>query len=887
MEVEICNFRCWKKKTVKIQDKGLILISGGSGSGKSSILNSIFFAITGLGNKIVSYGEKKCSVKLSFEEGPIITIFRTKNPGRLLVSLRNNSDENTILEDEEGQKYIDNVYGNHFQQTSYMTQKMIHSFLSLSPSEKMNFLQKFVLDDTSIQNMKKKCKENISILKQKLTETRGKFQVFENEKNILENDGLIKHNLNIWSNDDNYNNEIINYNPEILKTLLTEHNKLRENNILYNKYSFQFNEYNKNLDELKEKLTELENKEKDTKQILENTDYKGDSYIKVLENTKCKIKKQDELDSLNEKIESEENNLNQFINEQTIFYENEKKTITEQFDNVCKIIKKVFDIEQVVNSIDRWKKDHKTLIDFLELHREPIQNDKNNFNLETKITNKQNEINLLQNKIKEKQQKIMEYKLELKQQNQVYKCPKCCSDLCFEKTNSANNIEKNTNQILKIYSKNKDCSNIQNVINEIQNEEKELSLKLENNINELTELKTINKEIEQYNLKLEKYKKQITCFDSALIKFLEFNINDFDKKNNENTKLVEKISTTEQFINKKMEKLVKKIEEYIKLKSDIENINKKLIEIKTLNSSNPTILQKTKTINSLKLTSEKLKKEIENINRNNVENTLDINEIDNNIKLQYQKKLEYDNFKSKLVELETELKKIKTKLQNINTQLAPINEFLLSNKDNSDEIETIKKEIERYTIIEEKYNIYQNYEKVNGQLKRIKNELRIQNYIIETTSKDIILQETFLNKINEAEGISLTKCIDSVNYYINDYLEKFFQNDSIIVDIVPFKDTKKDIKPIINIRVCYKGEEVELSSLSGGEYDRVSLAIMLAFNHICKSDMILLDESIASLDSELTSDILEKLKENLVNKRVIVVAHQLSTGVFDQIINTH
>jgi ABC-type bacteriocin/lantibiotic exporter with double-glycine peptidase domain len=50
--------------------------------------------------------------------------------------------------------------------------------------------------------------------------------------------------------------------------------------------------------------------------------------------------------------------------------------------------------------------------------------------------------------------------------------------------------------------------------------------------------------------------------------------------------------------------------------------------------------------------------------------------------------------------------------------------------------------------------------------------------------------------------------------------------------------------------------------------------------------MILLDESIASLDSDLTNDILEKLKEGLTNKRIIVVAHQLSTGIFDQIINT-
>ena len=61
---------------------------------------------------------------------------------------------------------------------------------------------------------------------------------------------------------------------------------------------------------------------------------------------------------------------------------------------------------------------------------------------------------------------------------------------------------------------------------------------------------------------------------------------------------------------------------------------------------------------------------------------------------------------------------------------------------------------------------------------------------------------------------------------------------------------------------------------------------MLSFNHISKCDIILLDESISSLDSELTNDILEKLKENLINKKIIVVAHQLSTGIFDQIINT-
>ena len=142
------NFRCWKKHSFQFNDKGIILINGSSGSGKSSILNAIYFAITGNGSKIVSYGEKKCCVKLLFNDSDIKQIIRTKSPCHLTVTLKDDS----VYEDEEAQKIIDSYFGNNFQQTSYMTQKMIHSFLSLSSVEKMNFLQKYILDNSDPNN---------------------------------------------------------------------------------------------------------------------------------------------------------------------------------------------------------------------------------------------------------------------------------------------------------------------------------------------------------------------------------------------------------------------------------------------------------------------------------------------------------------------------------------------------------------------------------------------------------------------------------------------------------------------------------------------------------------------------------------------------------------
>jgi ABC-type Mn2+/Zn2+ transport system ATPase subunit len=54
------------------------------------------------------------------------------------------------------------------------------------------------------------------------------------------------------------------------------------------------------------------------------------------------------------------------------------------------------------------------------------------------------------------------------------------------------------------------------------------------------------------------------------------------------------------------------------------------------------------------------------------------------------------------------------------------------------------------------------------------------------------------------------------------------------------------------------GEQVPIESLSGGEFDRLSLALFLCFNKTSKSDIILLDECLASLHSELVEDIINK-----------------------------
>ena len=90
---------------------------------------------------------------------------------------------------------------------------------------------------------------------------------------------------------------------------------------------------------------------------------------------------------------------------------------------------------------------------------------------------------------------------------------------------------------------------------------------------------------------------------------------------------------------------------------------------------------------------------------------------------------------------------------------------------------------------------------------------------------------------------------------------------------------------MIDIQIVKDGETVPLDGLSGGEYDRVSLAFFLAFNKVSKCNIILLDECLASLHPELVEEIVEMIKERMSNKLVMFTLHQANTGIFDDVID--
>ena len=78
--------------------------------------------------------------------------------------------------------------------------------------------------------------------------------------------------------------------------------------------------------------------------------------------------------------------------------------------------------------------------------------------------------------------------------------------------------------------------------------------------------------------------------------------------------------------------------------------------------------------------------------------------------------------------------------------------------------------------------------------------------------------------------------------------------------------------------------EGDIDFLSGGQRDRINLAFTLAFSELVDNRILLLDECISSLDSETTDTVIETLKEKYKGKLIICVAHQVNTGMFDEVV---
>ena len=405
MKITLKNFRCYTNQTFDFGKDGIVLLSGPSGVGKTSILSGIYFALFGVGTKIVSYGKSSCSVILEFEE---ITITRTKRPNRLVVK-----DERGEYEDTAGQSIINTVFGDTFKTTGYISQNALDSFIMMSPIDKLGFLEKFAFNDVNLTEIKKRCKDIIKTRHECLIKSSSQLEVASLMLQELEKPEKVTFPLKCTkkNREKAIKNEIIkNKNTSTLikrcKHKLSSLQKEKQNIEVYEARK-------KSKEELLEEIIDQSN---DLNIKRDSIKYIGDNKLEEYKNKLLSIVSKRELISLEsrynkdvdriEKMKKDEDNLisNKILEiKDNLWKEYSKDEVKDTIEDYKQIIKDLEKIVELNTGIEKYNVDEIDLLKNKEL-----------------LVSTQNEID---------ETKTLIEKLNLQQQ--VLECPSCHTNLKF------------------------------------------------------------------------------------------------------------------------------------------------------------------------------------------------------------------------------------------------------------------------------------------------------------------------------------------------------------------------------------------------------------------------------------------------------------------------
>jgi DNA repair exonuclease SbcCD ATPase subunit len=171
MKLKIKNFRSIDEKDIDLPETGLVRIAGDSGTGKSTVIDSLVWGLYGdtlvKGIKPLT-GSKKPVVTIE-RNGQVIT--RQNSPSRLLI-------ESNQYENEAAQAFIDNFLNmgaEVFQSCSYIKQKLKGSLLSYTAADQLRFVQKIAFGEQDPEAHKLKISNLIKELESEIKVATGQL----------------------------------------------------------------------------------------------------------------------------------------------------------------------------------------------------------------------------------------------------------------------------------------------------------------------------------------------------------------------------------------------------------------------------------------------------------------------------------------------------------------------------------------------------------------------------------------------------------------------------------------------------------------------------------------------------------------------------------------
>lgn len=393
-KITLNNIRSYENQEVEFTE-GSTLLSGDIGSGKTSILLAIEFALFGLqpgqrGTSLLKNSAKEGGVKIEFEvEGKNIIIERTLKRGKTV------SQDYCALE----------VQGESKEETSVTELKNRVLELLNYPKEftkKQNLLYKFTVY-TPQEEMKQ------IILQDPVTRINTLRHVFgiDKYKTILENIALVASKIR---EEKRFSEALTSNLDQEKENLVLKQNELeskRGNLVALEKDLFSKQEIKKQLEEDKEQVSEKIQEKNKLQQEIEKTKLmirsKEDSLTsnqKTIKQLETQIKELQELKFEESKITQLENQIKTLKQEQTQLNENNLKTTSE----ISSLNLKSAENQNTIQRIQKLDSCPTCLQQVDPVYRANIQN-----KFESEIssnTNKINELNLEKQKITQQLSKI-------------------------------------------------------------------------------------------------------------------------------------------------------------------------------------------------------------------------------------------------------------------------------------------------------------------------------------------------------------------------------------------------------------------------------------------------------------------------------------------------
>jgi DNA repair exonuclease SbcCD ATPase subunit len=915
MHIKIKGFKVHIECDFTFVNGEMTLLKGVSGSGKSTILQAIFWALYGNMRSIYNNNKvtKNLSVTLTL---PNMTVIRKKNPDVLIVNINDKSYQDAIA-----QSIIDKEYGNRdvWKACSYIEQKSRCALLNGTNSEKMQLLNSLSFTGENPKEYINKIQENLKTVTQTFE---LKQSIFLKELNDF-TETLKKRPVTLILNEEDLNQLKIKYDnyiteKDMIHKYLLENEKLKgsldymqnERKNLINKINFLTTRPFPTIPTFKNNPSpsvfiyddviipqELTVPNKLNLTVEENTSLisfpeyqKKKNLIQAKLNTLIsniaeKEKAEKEYGEINNKISqlNENIDMNKQIRKEDIWEAGKRERERDKYLQECKKLGIDYDSKIISDVLENLEKEYEKL----SIFERNIGNFNNLIKAERDLDdmlsriNQQN-ISLSEGIITKYETQISEKSLyisELKKGLEYLTCPHCKNSvrynngiLHFAEGNpvSLNDIQQEQRNLTDLQDKLKIMRQILNIQNNIEH------------LNQILSRDKINRE-DMINYINKKHDRRCEISDMIQrIRKIQF-IN-IEKENT--SEYLQNVYNIQQLYQRKnqLEKVLSTIcdrDEITKLQLELSNLEALYLrEQERANNVNLKIAENQRLEKERLFHLNRYEQEQRNVleKRNKQEKELNIYKI-NEEKRYNNYLMEKEKIEQEIERRSNDLKDLKENLRNLENDISEKEKIYEIGKNWTIEYERIKEEIKRIENDMREGDYGRQCSLKNLELEKKRNE------VIECQTDMVSLQKLKIKAI-ETECKQLEDTVNNINTVLETTLPIFF-NDPITFRLLLYKINKKSggTKPGINIEISYKGCLYDnINNLSGGEGDRISLALLLALNSVSNSPMILLDECVASLDGELKESCIEAIKR-IPNKTVITVDHDDSMeGFYDSVI---